>query len=194
MLKTNKGLVEYCRAQLGRPYWYGSFGNFGTKAFYDQKKRQYPSQYTWAYDAKDTTKKVHDCVGLIKGYLWCDNPQDGTPTYNASQDKSANGMKGVCTVVGDISTIPELPGVLVFKNNHVGVYIGNGEVIEARSHEHGVVKTKLKERGWTSWGQCPYITYEVEKPKADLETAVKAFIKAVENLEEYKTLSGLLED
>ena len=26
MTKTNAGLVEYCRAQLGLPYWYGTFG------------------------------------------------------------------------------------------------------------------------------------------------------------------------
>lgn len=193
-MKTNKGLVEYCQAQLGKPYWYGSFGNFGTLAFYDQKKKQYPSQYAWAYDPQDTMQKVHDCVGLIKGYLWCDNPQDGTPTYNPAQDKSANGMKNACTVCGDISTIPELPGVLVFKTGHVGVYVGNGEVIEARGHNYGVVKTKLNERGWTSWGQCPYITYETPAPKADVKTAVQAFIKAVESLPEYKALSGLLED
>ena len=158
MAKTAKGLVEYAKAQLGKPYWYGTFGQAASKSLHTQKKNQYPSYYQWSYAGE--TAKVHDCVGLIKGYLWCDSPTDNTPVYNAAQDKSANMMRDACTTKGAMSTIPEVPGVLVFMNNHVGVYIGNGEVIEARGHSHGVVKTKLANRPWTSWGYCPYITYE----------------------------------
>lgn len=158
MEKTAKGLVEYAKAQLGRPYWYGSFGQAGSREFYEQKKRQYPNNYTWAYDG--TTAKVHDCVGLIKGYLWCNDPEDTAPVYNAAQDLSANMMRDACTVKGSMADLPEIPGVLVFKEYHVGVYIGGGEVIEARGHAYGVVKTKLADRPWTSWGYCPYVTYE----------------------------------
>lgn len=160
MTKTAKGLVEYAKAQLGKPYWYGTFGQAASKSLHNQKKKQYPSQYDWYYAGE--TAKVHDCVGLIKGYLWCDNPTDNTPTYNASQDISANQMRKACTISGNISTIPEVPGVLVFKDGHVGVYIGNGEVIEARGHAYGVVNTKLTARKWTTWGHCPYISYEAD--------------------------------
>lgn len=163
MSKTAIGLVEYAKAQLGRPYWYGSFGQSGSKEFYEQKKNQYPNQYTWDYDG--TTAKVHDCVGLIKGYLWCDDPEDTTPVYNAAQDKSANGMYTACKTKGEMVTMPDVPGVLVFMNNHVGVYIGNGEVVEARSRRYGVYKTNLAERPWENWGYCPYITYETPKPE-----------------------------
>lgn len=162
MEKTAKGLVEYAKAQLGKPYWYGTFGQAASKSLHDQKKRQYPKQYEWGYAGE--TAKVHDCIGLIKGYLWCDSPEDTSPAYNAEQDKSANGMRKLCNAV-DIKTIPEVPGVLVFKDGHVGVYVGGGEVIEARGHAYGVVKTKLADRGWTSWGYCPYITYEVPAQK-----------------------------
>jgi hypothetical protein len=68
-------------------------------------------------------------------------------------------MRSKCTKKGSIGSIPEVPGVLVFLDGHVGVYIGGGYVIEARGHKYGVVKTKLKDRPWTSWGYCPYITY-----------------------------------
>ena len=30
LAKTNVGLVDYARNQLGRPYWYGTFGNKAT--------------------------------------------------------------------------------------------------------------------------------------------------------------------
>lgn len=191
MAKTNTGLVAYCKAQLGMPYWYGSFGQFGTLAFYNQKKKQYPGQYKWAYDPAHTMRKVHDCVGLIKGYLWCDAVNDGTPTYNASQDKSADGMYNTATVKGPISTLPEVPGVLVHKGGHIGVYIGGGKVIEARGHAYGVVMTNLKDRGWEDWCECPYITYEKKDKTVDL---LSRLIKKVEALPEYKELSKLMEE
>lgn len=171
MAKTAIGLVEYAKAQLGKPYWYGTFGQAASKELYEQKKKQYPNYYTTPYNG--TTAKVHDCVGLIKGYLWCDSPTDNTPTYKAAQDISANQMRKACTKSGSISTIPELPGVLVFKDCHVGVYIGNGEVIEARGRKYGVVKTKLSARPWTSWGYCLYITYEApEQTETDKTVSV----------------------
>lgn len=160
MEKTNTGLVLYAKAQLGKPYWYGTFGQAANKSVYNQKKKQYPDYYKWAYTPDVEGEKVHDCVGLVKGYIWCDSITDTTPNYNALQDLSANMMKDACKVKGDISTMPEIPGILVFMNHHVGVYIGNGEVIEARGHAYGVVKTKLAGRGWTTWGKCPFITYE----------------------------------
>ena len=158
MQKTASGLVEYAKAQLGRPYWYGTFGQATSKSLYNQKKAQYPNYYKWEYAGE--TAKVHDCVGLVKGYLWCDDHNDTTPVYDSAQDKSANQFRDMCASSGTISTIPDVPGVLVLYNNHMGVYIGSGEVIEARGHSYGVVKTKLAERPWKSWGYCPYISYE----------------------------------
>ena len=158
MKKTAKGLVEYVLAQLGRPYWYGTFGQAASKELYEQKKRQYPKQYTWDYDG--ITAKVHDCVGLIKAYLWGNGPEDANPVYDPAQDLSANMMRDACKTKGEMATMPEIPGALVFFSGHVGVYIGGGEVVECRSRKYGVYKSKLKDRPWTSWGYCPFITYE----------------------------------
>ena len=170
-MKTAQGLVAYATAQLGLPYWYGTFGNIGTAALYASKEKQYPQYYRWEntpYDnfSSQYGKRVHDCVGLIKGYLWSDSAT-ATPKYNSSQDVSANGMRNACKEKGDIGTMPDVPGVLVFMNGHVGVYIGGGYVIEARGHEYGVVKTALKSRPWKWWGKCPWIDYSDSSDKSD---------------------------
>lgn len=160
MAKTAKGLVSYSVAQLGRPYWYGAFGQAASKDLYEQKKNQYPKYYKWDYTPEVAGQKVHDCVGMIKGYLWSTGPNDANVKYNSSQDISANMMRDACTINGKISILPEVPGMLVFKDGHVGVYEGNGYVIEARGHDYGVVRTKLESRSWSSWGRCPFIEYE----------------------------------
>ncbi len=170
MEKTAMGLVAYAKAQLGRPYWYGTFGQSASKSLYNQKKNQYPRQYGWEYDGE--TAKVHDCVGLVKGYLWGDGPEDTNPVYNPTQDKSANAMYTACKTKGEMATMPDVPGVLVFFPGHMGVYIGNGEVVEARSRRYGVYKTKLAERPWKTWGYCPYVTYEAEQKMLDMKLPV----------------------
>lgn len=180
MSKTNIGLVKYAKVQLGRPYWFGTFGQLATESLYQSKKKQYPNYYTAKDFQSQYGQKVHDCIGLIKGYLWSDTPTS-IPKYNSSQDVSADGMLAKCKEKGSISTIPELPGVLVFSPRHVGIYIGNGYVIEARGHAYGVVKTKLSSRGWKSWGKCPWIEYiEGDQPKKETskENLVLAFQKA----------------
>lgn len=166
-MKTGQGLVEYAIAQLGRPYWWGTFGQTANAALYAQKKAQYPAYYTAADFPNQYGQKVHDCVGLIKGYLWCDTP-DGTPRYNAAQDVAVEGLYKKCSKSGAIGSIPETPGVCVFMANmgHVGVYIGGGEVVEAMGHAYGVVKTRLAGRGWAYWGMPEWISYD--------ETAVVA--------------------
>jgi hypothetical protein len=98
---------------------------------------------------------------MIKNYLWADSP-DTAPTYNASQDLSANGAFQAATVKGKIDTIPEVPGICVRYSGHVGVYIGNGEVVEERGFNYGCVKTRLKDRAWTDWFEHPWIDYKQE--------------------------------
>lgn len=111
-MKTNLGLVEYCKKQLGFPYWWGTFGQIATKTLYDQKKAQYPNQYL-ANDFKyQFGQRVHDCVGLIKGYMWSND--NSKITYNVAQDKDVTGMMKECNELGGIDSMPNIPGLLVF--------------------------------------------------------------------------------
>ena len=42
--------------------------------------------------------------------------------------------------------MPETPELAVWRSGHIGVYVGNGEVIEAMGTAYGVVHTHLAER------------------------------------------------
>lgn len=177
MAFTNRGLVAYAVSMLDyqSPYWYGTFGQIASEELYQEKKRQYRDQYEkWSKYSFESQygKKVHDCIGLIKGYLM--NPtvgEDGyvkdpmkPSVYNDKYDISANMLEQKATVKGDISSIPEIEGIIVWKSGHDGIYIGGGWVIEERGHTYGTVKTKLADRPWTKWLKHPDIEYVDPEP------------------------------
>jgi len=66
---------------------------------------------------------------------------------NDRPDQGANGAFRSADVKRTIAHRPELPGVLLWKNGHIGVYIGNGETFEAKRYHYGIVKTKVQGRG-----------------------------------------------
>lgn len=105
-------------------------------------------------------KPAFDCIGLIKAYEWIDE-DTGIIRYqsNGFRDVGADGMFRSAVIFGEISSIPDTPGLAVCMSGHIGIYIGNGEVIEAKSNHDGVVKTQLSEGSWTYWMQLPGITY-----------------------------------
>ena len=106
-------------------------------------------------------RRTTDCVGLIKGYGWLNTVtmeiQYGS---NGMPDVGADGMYYNAGRKGSIETMPDTPGLAVWKSGHIGVYIGSGEVIEAMDTRYGVVKTKLQGRGWTHWLEVPGIKYD----------------------------------
>lgn len=159
-MNKNSEMVEFAKMMLGNPYWYGCYCQTATPALYASKKAQYPSAYTAQDYTSQFGKRVTDCIGLVKGCLWCEDIE-AQPVYNREQDVSTNGMYEAAIKRGKISSFPRHPGQLVFKGDladlyHVAVYIGNGKIIEAKGHAYGVVESKLT-NAWTYWCQCPWL-------------------------------------
>ena len=150
--------------QSGWGYVWGTYGQVLTPELFQYKLTQYPEgvgQYADFIRNNWLGKHTADCVGLIKGYGWLNAEtmeiQYGT---NGMPDIGANQMYYNATHKGTIDTIPEVPGLAVWKSGHIGVYIGDGQVIEAMGTKYGVVKTQLQGRGWTHWLEIPYINYD----------------------------------
>ena len=163
---NNLELLNFCKSKLGQGYIYGAyFDRIITEAYIQAKAVQYPLVYTSRYiqrSRKWIGQYSGDCVGLIKAAYWTDPAGKIKYRYNNRLDLSANGMYNTAAEKGKLSTMPEIPGVGVHYNGHIGVYIGNGEVIEARGVDYGVVKTRINDRPWLHWLKIPYIAYDAE--------------------------------
>lgn len=126
---------------------------------------------------------VTDCSGLftwafskLGGYMY-----HGSNTmwnsYCTSKGKLSNGKR---------TDGKELkPGTAVFvlkgtsDRSHVGLYIGNGEVIEASNTKVGVIKSKITNTKWKEWGELKGIDYSVTISETTNSTVSSAVVNAV---------------
>lgn len=126
-----------------------------------------------------------DCVCLVKGLLWGwrADPYDrnGGAVYasNGVPDIGEDSMIRMCTYSStDFAGI--VPGAVVWMPGHIGIYVGNGLVIEATSAWTGNVlmsccanvgrKAGYPSRTWTKWGMLPWIRYTQEEDMTEAET------------------------
>lgn len=94
-----------------------------------------------------------DNAGLILGYL----------RYNPMEKVfAAEPSTLYYTVKGNIDTMPDEEGVVLFDGTNFGVYVGNGEVIFSSADGGCVVKEPLGNRDWTSWCTFDAVTYPQE--------------------------------
>ena len=136
-------------------YVWGTYGNVLTESLLAYKVSQYPDgvgNHENFIRAHWLGGRTTDCVGLIKGYSWL-SPETMTIDYgtHGMPDIGANQMYYTARESGPISTMPDIPGLAVWHEGHIGVYIGGGQVIEAMGTKNGVVKTELAKRNWTHW-------------------------------------------
>ena len=170
--KNNLDLVKWAQMAYDNKWGYvwGSHGNVLTANELKRLEKTFGSHIT---DKEEYIKshwlgrRTSDCVGLIKGYGWYDETS-GTIKYgtNGMKDITADGMFNAADEKGPISTMPDIPGIAVWHQGHIGVYIGNGYVIHAANTYDGVIKTPITSSGWTHWLKVPYINY-IEETEAN---------------------------
>lgn len=172
--KTPAGLVAHAQKALSEKWWYvwGTFGNTLTESLLASKIKQYPQYNNDALHRPHLGQTVSDCVGLIKGYcMW--NDATDKPVYRADLDYNTGMMYNAAKVKGPIGTIPDRAGICVYMQGHVGVYVGNGWVIECAGGK-GAIRTPVSGSGatrWTAWFECPFIDYgAAEQPSSESTT------------------------
>lgn len=185
---TAEGLAKYCEKMLKEKtvYMWGGLMNATTKSFLEYKINQYRSKYKQErinYLLNNWVGKGYasDCVGLIKSYYF---GGIGSPNYFSKGDLNTAGMYNNATERGSISKMPDQRGIVVYMSGHVGVYVGNGEVIECTygTFGDGVVKTKLSARKWTHYLKVAFIDYgngAETKPSGSTSTNVPYILYTV---------------
>ena len=180
--KNNLDLVQWAveAEEAGWGYVWGTYGHVLTRSYYEAKLEQYPDsvgKYADFIEANWLGKRTADCVGLVKGYGWFD-PETQSIGYgiNGMPDYATEDMINWCSERGSLDTMPEIPGLLLWMDGHVGIYIGDGYAIEAMGTRYGVVKTQVEGRGWQLWGKIPCIEYieeaaETEPTEATVPTS-----------------------
>lgn len=159
-------------------YIWGASGETWTQIEQDNADRD----MTIKYGQQWVGKRVADCSGLFSwafkslgGYMY-----HGSNTmwkkYCISQGKLKKGKR---TDGNELK-----PGSAVFMCKllssdyyHVGLYIGNGEVIEAEGTQNGVVKSKVST--WTHWGELKGVEYS---ESVDIETDTTVYTELGQRL------------
>lgn len=169
---TGYDIVRAARNILdeGCGYIWGTSGEVWTAA----KQAAATREMTVKYGAKWIGRRVYDCAGLVKAIL-----RDAGISFPGGTNSQWKGdyWKEKGTLSADqLAALP--PGALLYKYNssdgyyHVGIYEGDGSVIEARGTQSGVIRSDAK--GWTHYGLLKMIDYssEVKNPMEAGSTAI----------------------
>lgn len=118
------------------------------------------------YGSKWIGHTVADCSGLFD---WAFRELNGIDIYHGSNTI----WNKYCTAKGELkkgkrTDGKELkPGTAIFTHNtntdvrgHIGLYIGDGWVIEASGTINGVIKSKITISKWVEWGELKGVNYE----------------------------------
>lgn len=145
-------------------YMFGCYGQLVEEKNVEFKSEQYPYWYT--EERKQKFKELYgkdyygfDCVCLIKSVLWgfldgnIEKGANGVPDINA--DEMCRRSRHISTDFSDIQI-----GEIVWLSEHIGVYVGNNEVVECTPKwNDGVQISNLKDRKWVLHAKLPYIDY-----------------------------------
>lgn len=105
-------------------------------------------------------RRTVDNENLLKSYLCYDwNSKEMNADGSTISYLSTNEWISISEQSGSMDTLPDTIGIALLDGETVGIYVGNDEVIYAKSVVDGVVKESLSERNWTSWFYVPDVYY-----------------------------------
>ena len=163
MGKKIDDFIAYLESHIGDAYVWGAQGErVDNRADLEKwvrrketSRREADRALAYIKKATKTPLYAFDCSGLIIHWL-----RDIRGLIDS--DTNAQGLYRQCKQQGKLGAWQMQAGDLVFrysfakgKMGHVGVYVGNGMVVEAQGRDAGVVMRHLSYGGWTHQGRHP---------------------------------------
>lgn len=186
-----EALIEKFRQALDDRWGYiwGTAGIMWTQALQNQKINYMKANFGTSWEKNSEAKQnkyyqaavkggkwighmVADCSGL---FVWAYRELGSKDIYHGSNsiyNKNCKA-KGVLTEGKKEDKQPLLPGTAVFTGTdkdrgHIGLYIGNGKVIEASNTDAGVITSNVTAGKWKWWGELKLVNYGGEaEPEPD---------------------------
>lgn len=161
----------------------GAVDSMAVKASYQVEKFKYMADQGWDYVAGGASKGSVDCSGAFTYWY----KQAGGYMYHGSNTM----WRKYSTEKGKIGEIDLYPGMAVYKwrNDgkepsqyqadgignfyHVGLYIGDGQVVEAKGTKYGVVYSCISQ--WTHASRQKNTDYDVDEIGSDNSSTTSAF-------------------
>lgn len=165
-MSINEKIREFALNTVGCAYVYGATGQTCTPSYRKARMEQYPS---YANAIKNNCPAIKSGSGSCTGCKY-----KGRKAYDCAQlsryaakaggltlpsGASSQWKRGDWAVTGTIDTLPKGSVCFVYLERegsnpmgHVGVYMGDGTVVDARGHASGAVHRALSDVGWTHWG------------------------------------------
>ena len=162
----------------GCGYIWGTFGEIWTERRQLALEDEYnanPAANAEKYPSVANGRKwigmhVYDCSGLVMRI--CANHGLKLPHGSNSQYRDSCGKKGKLTKGERDDGGAMKPGTLVFLyrksddcRHHVGIYVGFGQVVEAKGGKYGVVISKVT--AWHEWGELKRVDYSADPAQTD---------------------------
>lgn len=170
-----KKFIDWLNAQVGSIYVWGAQGEVGFDEAWIRKREtsSVNANRAIAFYNKQKAKGLtniaaYDCSGLIVRFL-LDNGLIKSDTTAAGLYRLCKGIQRQDLKIGDFVFRSGNAGVY-----HVGVYVGQNEVIHARGRDHGVVKETLDANGntyWNKYGRFEQLN-DKQKESIDMELSI----------------------
>ena len=167
MARTAKEVVQYFENlyNSGAIYVWGFNGEIINETSILSCMKKYNSvQYNYEY----YMNKLAEGLGKIGADC------SGSMHAMSGFDTTAQGYYNKCSAKGSINYLDKSMVCLVFKGataasiNHIGLYCGNGYVIEMKSSKENCVKSKLELSSWKFFGIPTWIDYNIDYKAVDI--------------------------
>ena len=173
MIKTTDLIAKFQHAI--DDHWGYIWGKWG-QVWTQQDQNNASRESTVLYGSRWIGHHVADCSGLFRWafkQLGYDIHHGSNLIYNSDCTRTGRLTKGERS-----DGVALKPGTAVFTgtagdHGHIGLYIGNGSVIEASGTQVGVIISEAANKKWTWWGELKNVDYEGDTPVPDKKPTLR---------------------